>query len=83
MKLRNRQVVNRQTIEQLAGEFADVMANATGSDGAPDWYEVQRYVNFRLDTVEGFADRYDSDATIWFDQAFADRIAERMHEFYS
>lgn len=82
MKLRNGQVLERQSIEQVAGEFADVVANPTGTDGVPDWYEVRRYTDFRLDTVEDFAIRHDSDATEWFDRTLSERIAERMVEHY-
>ena len=58
------------------------MANTAGTDDAPDWYEVRRYTDFRLDTLEDYAARYDSNAVMWFDQAFADRIAERTAERY-
>ena len=82
MKLKNGQEVNRETIEQFGTELADLIASTIGTQAAPDFYEIRRYTDFRVNTVAEYAVRYDFDATSWFDQAYADRIAEVTADLY-
>ena len=83
MRLRNGQTVNRELIERIARELADITANAIGTQEVPDWYEVSILTEFRVNQVESFASRYDSDATEWYDQAYADRMTDRVNQQYA